>query len=100
MLNRINIEKEKNKVAEISFELEKKYEDPYNQVEVDAVFLDPQENELTVPAFWAGKNTWKVRYLSPLIGKHKFIIKSKDKKNTKLEDISGEISIKKIHWEE
>lgn len=91
--NYIKSKCKQNKVVEFSFKIEDKYNDPYNQVEVDAVFLTPQNNEMIVPSFWAGKNIWKVRYSSELVGKHKFIIKSKDKKIIKTEDISGEVNI-------
>ena len=52
-------------VAEWSYSSGKAYADPFNDVELDVVFTDPQGHEQTVPAFWAGEQTWRIRY-SPL----------------------------------
>ena len=52
-------------VAEWSYSSEKAYADPFNDVELDVVFTDPQGHEQTVPAFWAGEQTWRIRY-SPM----------------------------------
>ncbi len=52
-------------VAEWSYSSGKAYADPFNDVELDVVFTDPQGREQTVPAFWAGEQTWRIRY-SPL----------------------------------
>jgi hypothetical protein len=52
-------------VAEWSYSSGKAYVDPFNDVELDVVFTDPQGREQRVPAFWAGEQTWRIRY-SPL----------------------------------
>ena len=52
-------------VVEWSYNSGKAYADPFNDVELDVVFTDPQGHEQTVPAFWAGEQTWRIRY-SPL----------------------------------
>ena len=44
--------------------------DPFNDVQLDVVFTDPHGSEHVVPAFWAGEQTWRVRYSSPLTGLH------------------------------
>src|SRR5688572_10594177 len=46
--------------------------DPFNEVQLDVIFTAPDGKQLQVPAFWAGGQTWKVRYASPLVGKHTF----------------------------
>jgi hypothetical protein len=38
----------------------------------DCVFVDPEGRELSVPAFWSGRNEWRVRYASPHIGVHQY----------------------------
>ncbi|MGB7158723.1 MAG: DUF4038 domain-containing protein [Tepidisphaeraceae bacterium] len=63
---------EANRIAEWSFTSSKPHADPFNEVELDAVFTTPTGKELRVPAFWAGKQTWKLRYASPIVGKHAF----------------------------
>ena len=47
---------------------ETEYEDPFNTVDLDLVVTDPYGISQRVPAFWAGGNTWKVRYSSSKTG--------------------------------
>src|SRR5437870_8816165 len=63
---------EANRMAEITFTAKKNYEDPFNQVVLNATFKDPTGQLVRVPAFWAGGNTWKVRYASPRPGTHRY----------------------------
>ena len=49
-------------VQEMSFSSGKAYSDPFNQVELDVIFIDPQGKESRMPAFWAGDQTWQVRF--------------------------------------
>ena len=46
------------------------YDDAFNDVEVDVVVTDPDGQEHTVPAFWAGAQTWRVRFASPTPGRY------------------------------
>jgi hypothetical protein len=61
-----------NVMIELTLTAAREYSDPFNQVELDAVFVDPKGQQLRVPAFWDGGRTWKVRYASPLVGAHHF----------------------------
>ena len=51
-----------NNVAEWSFASSVSYGDAFHDVELDVVFTDPDGNERTIPAFWAGEQTWPVHY--------------------------------------
>ena len=53
-----------NCTVEWSFDSAQTYEDPFNDVQVDVVVSTPEGAEQTVPAFWAGEQTWTVRYSS------------------------------------
>ena len=46
----------------------KHYDDPFNQIELDAIVTLPSGKEHRVPAFWAGDSTWRVRYAPPTPG--------------------------------
>jgi hypothetical protein len=63
---------EANVAVELTLTARQGYADPFNDVTLDVVFLDPQGRELKVPAFWAGGKLWKVRYSSPVTGTHSF----------------------------
>jgi hypothetical protein len=51
----------KNQIVEIAFTSDITYDDPYNDVELEALVTTPGGEQLRVPAFWAGGNVWKVR---------------------------------------
>ncbi|MBP7143305.1 MAG: DUF4038 domain-containing protein, partial [Opitutaceae bacterium] len=84
---------EANVMVEASFTSSRTYNDPFNEVSVDAVFVDPAGQELRVPAFWAGGMHWKVRYASPLVGRHRFRTIATDTDNVGLNGVTGEIDV-------
>jgi hypothetical protein len=59
-----------NVMIEIVLAADGSYRDAQHDVTLDVVFADPRGGTLKVPAFWAGGQTWKVRYASPLFGPH------------------------------
>ncbi len=58
--------------TEWSYSSEKAYTDPFNDLELDVVFTDPQGREQTVPAFWAGDQTWRIRFSSSNPGRYTY----------------------------
>lgn len=63
---------EQNCMVEWSFPTKKEYADPFNEVDLSAVFTDPDGEEKLVCAFWAGGNVWRVRYASHKVRRHHF----------------------------
>jgi hypothetical protein len=57
--------------TEWSYTSGKRYEDPFNQVDVDAIVSTPAGGEERVPGFWAGNSTWSIRYAPPAPGHYK-----------------------------
>lgn len=84
---------ETNTVTEIAFHSLKDYANSFTDLELDVVFTDPQGTGIKVPAFWAGGNTWKVRYASPLPGTHHFRSECSDTGNAGLHGIEGPVEI-------
>ena len=82
-----------NGLAEASFASTKAYADPFNEIDLDGVFTTPSGKEIRVPAFWAGGQTWKLRYASPEIGRHTFRTICSDATNAQLHDIKGEVTV-------
>jgi hypothetical protein len=80
-------------MIEWSFDSGKAYGDPFNEIEVDVLFIDPDGEEHTVPAFWAGGNTWSVRYSSPKLGTHRWCSVCSDNSNTALHGKEGMLEI-------
>jgi len=82
-----------NCVIELSFDSEKSYLDPFNEVEVSAVFTEPDGEEKIVPAFWSGGNTWRIRYSSYKIGRHTYRIICSASSNLSLHNHQGELEV-------
>ena len=85
---------EANVMVEIPLQAKNSHDDPFNDLNVDVLFTDPKGRQAQVPAFWAGGDTWKVRYSSPVVGTHRFISKSTDSRDKGLQDIEGTVEIK------
>jgi hypothetical protein len=82
-----------NVMTEIVFTAAAAHEDPFNSVNVDAVFTTPDGTQLKVPAFWAGGNKWKVRYASPRVGAHRFETNCSNTDDKGLHAIQGSVEI-------
>ena len=82
-----------NCVKEWSWSTTRKYADPFNEVEVDVVFTDPQGRERRIPAFWAGGGTWRARHASPLVGTHHYRTVCSDTANPDLHGLQGSLQV-------
>ncbi len=82
-----------NQMAEWTFTSEKNSNDPFNEVELNVNFTAPDGSRLRVPAFWAGGRTWKVRYASAQLGRHRFETECSDGSDTGLHQRTGEIEM-------
>ncbi|HEY3415840.1 MAG TPA: DUF4038 domain-containing protein [Armatimonadota bacterium] len=63
---------QQNMISEWSFRSSVPYQDPFNEVTLDAVFTAPDGHEQVVPCFWDGGDTWRVRFASPVTGDYRF----------------------------
>jgi hypothetical protein len=82
-----------NCIAEVSVASGRSYADPSNELTLDFVFTDPEGEEKTVPAFWAGENTWRVRYSSAKVGTHRYRSTCSDASNTDLHGQEGTLEV-------
>ena len=85
---------EANVMVEITLTAEKPHPDPFRQVNLDVVFTDPAGKQKTVPAFWAGGDTWRVRYASSLTGTHGYRSDCSADDDPGLHGVEGRIEIK------
>jgi hypothetical protein len=67
-------------VYESSFTSGRKYDNPFLEIEVDVVFRSGNR-EWVVPAFWAGGDTWTVRFAPPVQGDYTFQVRCSDPAN-------------------
>jgi hypothetical protein len=82
-----------NVPVELTFTARGAYADPFNQLTFDALCTDPAGTVRRVPAFWAGGQTWKVRYASPLAGTHTFRTECSATGDTGLHARTGRVTI-------
>ena len=80
-------------VVEWSYSSGKAYADPFNDVELDVVFTDPQGHEHTMPAFWAGEQTWRIRYSAMGPGRYTYRTVSSDTANGDLHGRHGVLEV-------
>ena len=93
------IRTEANRMIEIEFRSEIKYENPFTEIELDAIVTEPDGKELRVPGFWAGGDRWCFRYASDQLGKHAWRTECTDRKNAKLHGAIGDIEVVKYEGE-
>lgn len=82
-----------NIIAEWTFTAGNDHADPFNAVTLDAIFTDPAGKTHRVPAFWGGGKTWKVRYASPVVGKHHFKTECSENSDSGLHSVEGAVEI-------
>jgi hypothetical protein len=79
-------------ITEWSFISGSRYKDPFNEIELDVAFEGPGGRRMQVPAFWAGENTWRVRFAPPEPGNWTWRSTCSDHANADLHGKSGAIS--------
>jgi hypothetical protein len=82
-----------NAVTEWSYVSGKAYADPFAEVSLDVQFTDPSGVERVVPAFWAGGQTWRVRYASAQVGLHRYVTVCSDRDNIDLHEVEGALQV-------
>lgn len=71
----------------------KSYADPFNEVELDLRLTAPDGTTLTVPAFWSGEQTWRVRFAPRQVGSYRYQTVCTDPTNPDLHDQQGELIV-------
>lgn len=71
------------------FSSTKRYANPFAEVDLDVIVRDPGGSETRVPAFWAGSQTWRVRYAPLKSGTHTWRTVCSDSSNSGLHGLSG-----------
>jgi hypothetical protein len=80
-------------MTEWSYHSGRAYADPFHDIELDVLFTAPGGEELRVPAFWAGEQTWRVRYAPAQVGIHRYRTVCSDADNRDLHGVEGELKV-------
>src|SRR5690349_18791713 len=84
---------EANVMVELTLHAARPHKDPFNEVSLDVIFLDPKGHIQRVPAFWAGGNVWKARYASPVTGVHRFRTECSEPNDSGLHHLGGRVDV-------
>ncbi len=76
---------------ELTFQSEKAYSDPFNDVDVE-LHLYSDGRLYKIPGFWDGGNTWKIRFACPTDGIWYFKTVCTDEENTVLHGKTGKVT--------
>jgi hypothetical protein len=82
-----------HQVIEWSLTSQKSYGDPFNEIDLDAIVTGPDGREQRVPAFWAGEQTWRIRYAPGVSGTYRYRTVCSDMANTDLHDRTGTLDV-------
>lgn len=83
------------KPIEISFASEEKYKDAFNEIDMDVTVSDGKGKTWKVPAFWAGGDTWKIRFSAPEPGIYTYETTCTNAADKGLNGQKGEFEIKR-----
>ncbi len=79
-------------IFETSFASSKTYADPIRDVELTVHFSGPTGAEATIPAFWDGGDTWRVRFSPPVAGEWRYVTRASDTSDAGLHEQSDSFS--------
>lgn len=71
----------------------RQYADPFNEAELDVVFRGENGFEWRVPAYWAGEQTWGVRFAPPAVGAYHYRTECNDTANPDLHGREGTLRV-------
>ncbi|MBN2852723.1 MAG: DUF4038 domain-containing protein [Clostridia bacterium] len=93
------METARNRVIEWSYQSDKIYSDPFNQIKVYAMIQKSGRNAMKLPGFFAGNQTWSFRFSSVETGKFTFTTGCSDETNHDLHLRTGEITVHEYEGE-
>lgn len=76
-------------IFETAFTSDRAYPDPIRDLSLSVTFTGPGGEEVTVPAFWDGDATWRVRFSPPAAGEWRYTTRADDTANAGLHGRSG-----------
>src|SRR5260370_32741319 len=82
-----------NCATEWSYTSGKRYEDPFNEVELDVIITSQSGEVRRIPGFWAGGPTWRVRYSPPTAGQYSYRTVCSDTSNADLHNRTGKMKV-------
>ena len=80
-------------VVEWSIESTRIYEQPFREIELDAIIIDESGESMRIPAYWAGGTEWRFRFSPPHAGVFQVATECSDGTNESLHGVKSEIHV-------
>lgn len=84
-----------NVTQEIELTSTGEYEYPYADASIYAVFTGPEGQTMTIPGYWFGGATWKIRFAAPSEGTWNYEVFCSNTEDTGLHGIKGALTAEK-----
>ena len=83
------------RVAELTFTSSRDYANPFDPQQIDfrVRFSGPRGQELTIPGFWDGNRTWRVRFAPPAGGEWTYVTTCSDAADLGLRNHTGTMEV-------
>ena len=59
-MKKLNVEC--GKLLELDFKTTTDYNNPFADIDINCTFISPSKREVSIPAFYDGNSTWRVRF--------------------------------------
>lgn len=79
---------------DIVLKSEKKYKNPYTDVDIDAVFTHEDGTKINLYGFWSGGDEWRVRFAPTKTGVWEYVITCNDAENPSLNKSGSLLAVK------
>lgn len=77
--------------TDVILQSSKEYENPYRDVQIDAVFTHESGEVIKLYGFWNGGDEWRVRFAPTKVGCWSYTVTCSDAENTGLHNVTGKI---------
>jgi len=79
---------------ELTVEIDAEYSNPYDarEIALEGVFTSPEGSDMTIPGFWDGEGSWKIRFTPSQAGLWTYAISAKDRRGNSFPSI-GELTV-------
>ena len=67
------------------------YQNPYTDVEIDAVFTHEDGDEISLYGFWNGGDEWRIRFAPTKTGRWNYVVRCSDADNGDLNGAEGSL---------
>lgn len=80
-------------LIELEYHSDISYQTPFDEIELDIYLTTPSKETFIIPAFWAGAQIWKVRFIPTELGTYEIRSTCTDNTNPSLHHVKEKVSV-------